>query len=135
MFRIWKAKKWLKSSAQKLFLTLKAVIPNHLGVYRLHGQLMDKHCLLDTQITTLEFGKCLSVLVNVTKTYFYVIYRQFILYFMFYNLVFFLNYAYIDFNCAIIQLRVHSFNLLTTVNTSSTIVLCWFSMPSTRIYK
>lgn len=89
LFRIWKAKKWLKNFAQKLYLNHRTAIPNHPDVCHLHGQLMDKHCLLDTQTITLEFGKCLSVLVNVTTIYFDIIYLQFLLYLMFDKFVLF----------------------------------------------
>lgn len=89
LFRIWKAKKWLKNFALKLYLNHRTAIPNHPDVCHSHGQLMDKHCLLDTQTITLEFGKCLSVLVNVTTIYFDIIYLQFLLYLMFDKFVLF----------------------------------------------
>lgn len=73
-FRIWKAKKWLRNSVQKLFLNRKTAIPNHLNACHSHGQPMDKHCSPVIQTITLEFGKCLSVLVNVAVIYLYIIY-------------------------------------------------------------
>lgn len=67
-FRIWKAKKWSRNFVQKLCLNLRTVTLNHQNVFRLHGPLMDKRYLLDTRIITLEFGKCLSVPVNIVIT-------------------------------------------------------------------